>query len=176
MPLAAWGGTEDAARKRRRCAALALSPISASRSKPARILGLKENAAADGIRRFAARCMSARCGWSVGAGPRRWWSAARRCALRDHGPRKAMRSATTTMLRLAALHLPSPFLRRERGPPRARVKREGLCDTHALSRSERIPRGCLTTESELKCAGSPPSRGRRVTPAINCRSGCQAAG
>ena len=86
-----------------------LAPVSASRSKPARILGLKENAAADGIRRFAAVCMSARCGWSVGAGPRRWWSAARRCALREHGPRKAMRSATTTMLRLAALHLPSPF-------------------------------------------------------------------
>ena len=132
---------------------LALSPISASRSKLARILGLKENAAADGIRRFAARCMSARCGWSVGAGPRRWWSAARRCALRTTWPSQGHAERDDNDVAPCGAPSPLAFLRRERGPPRARVKREGLCDTHALSRGERIPRGCLTIESESRALG-----------------------
>jgi hypothetical protein len=113
---------------------LALSPMSASRSKPARILGLKENAAADGIWRFAAVCMSARCGRSFCTGPQRRWSAARRCALPEPWPSHGhVGGAATTMLRLAALHLPSPFIFIGEAPAK----------THALWCGERFSRACL---------------------------------
>lgn len=63
---------------------LALAPSSASRSKPARILGLKRTPQrmASAARRL---CMSARAG-EASRWPARWWSAARRCALRETWP------------------------------------------------------------------------------------------
>jgi hypothetical protein len=65
------------------------------------------------VRRF----MHVRAPWvKLRADPWRRWSAARRCALRGHGPRTTMRSASTTMLRLAALHLPSPLDSQARCP------------------------------------------------------------
>ena len=153
MPLAAWGGTEDAAPKRRRCAAWLY------RQSPHPVPNLRGSSA---LRRTPQRmafggsplCACPRVAGGASALARDVGGAPQGGArFERHGPRKAMRSATTTMLRLAALHLPSPFLRRERGTPRARVKREGLCDTHALSRGERIPRGCLTIESESRALG-----------------------
>jgi hypothetical protein len=52
------------------------------------------------------------------------------------------------MLRLAALHLPSPFY----------LKREAFCETHARRRDERIARGYLTIEKEIMPASSSPRR------------------
>jgi len=105
--LAAWGGTEDAARKRRRCTAWPCAKLRipfqlCADPRP------EKNAAADGIGGSPPyACPRVRV--KLRAGPRVGGAPQGGARFEDHGPRTAMRSAATTMLRLAALHLPSPL-------------------------------------------------------------------
>ena len=115
-----------------------LAPSSASRSNSARILGLKRTPQrmASAVRRL---CMSARAG-EASRWPARWWSAARRCALRETWPSHG--HAERVDNDVAPCGAPSPLAFRFSG--------EAFCETHARRRDERIARGYLKIESEVK--------------------------
>ena len=126
---------------------------------------------ADGIRGFPRVACPRAAGASYSTCPRRWWSAARRCARRLHDPRKIMRRAITQkMSRPAALHLPSPAEGPTRDPmtrrqARPRHGRADLAeDFSAPERMERkdVGRECWRHPEARRAASAEPRRmGRR---------------
>lgn len=135
--------------------------------RPARILGLKENAAADGIGRFAALCMSARRGRSFALGrgvdgaPQ---GGARFEAMALAKPCGARRQRCCALRRSIS---PRLFKTRTRNTSRAfqdanedrlaRVRPGKFFEPHALRCGEGIPRGCLKTESDCEVRRSSKS-------------------